>query len=188
MHMRPMTDEHADAVRKIYQDGIDHGDATFETTAPDWHAFTTTHLPGHRYIAEDGTDVLGWVAARPTSTRPVYRGVIEHSIYIAACARGRGVGTALLRTLIDSTETAGIWTIQAGIFPDNTASLTLHEKHGFRILGTRHHIGQTADGRWRDVALLERRSTTVGQPRGHHAPLPIKQPVLTFQTTPVTGH
>lgn len=162
MHIRAMTDHHADAVLAIYQDGIDAGSATFETRAPAWPAFTSSHLPDHRFIADANGEVLGWVAAAPTSARKVYAGVIEHSVYVAGHARGQGVATALLSALIDSTETAGIWTIQAGIFPDNTPSLALHEKHGFRILGIRHHIGQDATGRWRDVALLERRSRHVG--------------------------
>ncbi|ADD42860.1 GCN5-related N-acetyltransferase [Stackebrandtia nassauensis DSM 44728] len=162
MHIRAMTPTDAPDVLKIYQDGIDTGNATFETTAPTWETFDHTHLPDHRLIAHDDTGPLGWIAATPTSTRHVYRGVIEHSIYIATHAQGRGVGSALLAAFVDSCETAGIWTIQAGIFPDNTPSLALHEKHGFRIIGIRHHIGQTIDGRWRDVALLERRSTTIG--------------------------
>ncbi|MGH8876579.1 MAG: GNAT family N-acetyltransferase [Stackebrandtia sp.] len=160
MHIRPMTGHDAEAVLKIYQDGIDTGTATFDTTAPDWDTFDHHHLPDHRHIAADNTEILGWIAAAPTSHRHVYRGVIEHSIYIAAHTRGRGVGSALLSALITSTETAGIWTIQSGIFTDNTASLALHAKHGFRTVGIRQRLGQTATGTWRDVTLLERRSTT----------------------------
>lgn len=127
MHIRAMTPTDAPDVLKIYQDGIDTGNATFETTAPTWETFDHTHLPDHRLIAHDDTGPLGWIAATPTSTRHVYRGVIEHSIYIATHAQGRGVGSALLAAFVDSCETAGIWTIQAGIFPDNTPSLALHE-------------------------------------------------------------
>lgn len=162
MHIQPMTDHHAAAVLAVYQEGIDTGDATFTATAPDWDTFTTHHLPGHRFVATRGDDVLGWVAAAPVSTRPVYAGVVEHSVYIAAHARGRGAGSRLMTTLIDSTEAAGIWTIQAGIFGHNTASLALHHKHGFRVVGVRHRIGRTATGQWRDVLLLERRSTITG--------------------------
>jgi L-amino acid N-acyltransferase YncA len=153
--MRP---EHADQVLAIYQLGIDEGNATFETSAPTWDAFTTTHLPDHRFVApDDDGETLGWVAAVPVSDRCVYAGVIEHSVYVHTAARGRGVGAALLTALVASTEAAGIWTIQSGIFPENTASLTLHERAGFRRVGTRERLGRH-HGRWRDVVLVERRS------------------------------
>ena len=153
--MRP---EHGDEVLAIYQAGIDEGDATFETRAPTWAAFDASHLPDHRFVALDGAGaVLGWVAAVPVSQRCVYAGVVEHSVYVHPAARGRGVGSALLRALVASTEAAGLWTIQCGVFPDNTASLALHARHGFRRVGTRERLGQH-HGRWRDVVLLERRS------------------------------
>jgi phosphinothricin acetyltransferase len=156
--MRP---EHADRVLAIYQLGIDEGDATFETVAPTWDAFDRGRLPGHRFVALDGElNVLGWVAAVPVSDRCVYAGVVEHSVYVHPSARGRGVGTALLTALIASTEAAGIWTIQSGIFPENGASLALHERAGFRRVGTRERLGRH-HGRWRDVLLLERRSPAV---------------------------
>jgi len=157
-----MTAEHADAVLAIYQDGIDSGNATFETNAPAWADFDSSRLPEHRFVAldDDGT-VVGWTAVTATSSRCVYRGVVEHSVYVSSAARGRGVGSALLQRLIDSTEDAGIWTIQSGVFPENEASIALHAKLGFRIVGTHERLGQFSDGRWRDVVLLERRSSRI---------------------------
>jgi L-amino acid N-acyltransferase YncA len=155
-----MTDEHAAQVLEIYRLGIATGHATFETEPPPWPAFTTGRLPGHRFVALDGDRVLGWTACSPVSDRCVYSGVVEHSVYVHPDARGRGVGRALLRALIDSTERAGIWTIQSGIFPENTASLALHHACGFRTIGTRERVGRH-HGAWRDVLLLERRSPTV---------------------------
>jgi len=158
----PMTAGHAGAVVAIYQAGIDEGDATFETTAPAWRAFDAAKLREHRFVAldEDGA-VLGWVAASPVSGRCAYAGVVEHSVYVAPAARGRGVAAALLKALVESTEAAGIWTIQSGIFPENTASLALHERAGFRVVGVRERVGRHR-GRWRDVVLVERRSPAVG--------------------------
>jgi len=155
-----MTDEHAAQVLEIYRLGIATGHATFETEPPSWPAFTTGRLPGHRFVALDGDRVLGWTACSPVSDRCVYSGVVEHSVYVHPDARGRGVGRALLRALIDSTERAGIWTIQSGIFPENAASLALHRACGFRTIGTRERVGRH-HGAWRDVLLLERRSPTV---------------------------
>jgi L-amino acid N-acyltransferase YncA len=153
--MRP---EHAEQVLAIYQLGIDEGDATFETSAPTWETFDRSHLPAHRFVALGAEEhVLGWVATVPVSERCVYAGVVEHSVYVDPAARGRGVGRTLLAALISSTEAAGIWTIQSGVFPENTASLALHERAGFRRVGTRERLGRH-QGRWRDVLLLERRS------------------------------
>jgi L-amino acid N-acyltransferase YncA/DNA-binding transcriptional ArsR family regulator len=159
--IRPMCEADAGPVLAVYQAGLDAGDATFETTVPSWAAFDAARLPGHRHVATaDGTgEVLGWAAVSPVSSRSVYAGVVEHSVYVAPEARGRGVGAALLQALIDSTEAAGIWTIQSGIFPENTASLRLHERKGFRVVGIRERIG-CHHGRWRDVVLVERRSTS----------------------------
>jgi L-amino acid N-acyltransferase YncA len=157
MRIEPMADAHAAAVLAIYQAGIEEGNATFETRVPDWAAFTTARLPAHRFVATAQGRVAGWVAASAVSGRCVYAGVVEHSVYVDAAARGRGTGRRLLDTLIASTETAGIWTIQSGIFPENTASLALHEAAGFRVVGTRERIGQH-HGRWRDVIFIERRS------------------------------
>jgi L-amino acid N-acyltransferase YncA len=153
--MRP---EHAAHVLAIYQLGIDEGDATFETAAPAWEAFDRSHLTEHRFVAvDDAGAVLGWVAAVPVSDRCVYAGVVEHSVYVHPDARGRGVGSALLAALVGSTEAAGIWTIQSGIFPENTTSLALHERAGFRRVGIRQRLGRH-HGQWRDVVLVERRS------------------------------
>ncbi|MFD7873489.1 GNAT family N-acetyltransferase [Streptomyces sp. NPDC059766] len=156
-----MGPEHATDVLTIYQLGIDEGDATFETTAPDWDHFDATKLPGHRHVAvDDSGRVLGWIAAVRVSDRCVYAGVVEHSVYVHPDARGRGVGSALLDALIASTEAAGIWTIQSGVFPENSGSLALHQRAGFRVIGTRERIGKH-HGVWRDVVLIERRSPAV---------------------------
>ena len=160
----PMTAEHASQVLAIYQAGIDGGDATFETSAPGWDEFSVARLPGHRFVAlqggREGRDVLGWVAVRPISSRLAYAGVVEHSVFVRTDAQGRGVGRLLLEALIASTEAAGIWTIQSGIFPENAASLALHRSAGFRVVGTRERIGRH-HGRWRDVLVIERRSPSI---------------------------
>ena len=160
MKIEPMTGAHAAAVLAIYQAGIDEGNATFETRAPAWDEFSAARLAGHRYVAVSGGDVLGWVAASAVSDRCAYAGVVEHSVYVHPAARGRGAGRQLLDSLITSTEAAGIWTIQSGIFPENTASAALHRAAGFRTVGTRERIGQH-HGRWRDVVFIERRSPLI---------------------------
>jgi L-amino acid N-acyltransferase YncA len=160
VRIEPMNDQHAAEVLAIYQAGIDEGDATFETEVPPWPDFVAGKLPAHSHVATEDGDVLGWAAAAAVSRRPAYAGVVEHSVYVATDARGRGVGRRLLTTLISSTEGAGIWTIQSGIFPENTASIALHRAMGFRIVGTRERIGQH-HGRWRDVVLIERRSPVI---------------------------
>jgi phosphinothricin acetyltransferase len=161
--IEPLRAEHADEVLRIYQAGIDEGDATFETEAPSWAEFDSAKLPGHRFVAVDRADgtVLGWIAATRVSPRRAYAGVVEHSVYVHPDARGRGVASALLKTFVESTEAAGVWTVQSGIFPENTASLALHRRAGFRVIGTRERVGRPR-GRWRDVVLLERRSPVVG--------------------------
>ena len=155
-----MGPEHAGQVLAIYQLGIDEGDATFETTVPGWEEFNAAKLAGHRHVVLDAGQVLGWVAATRVCGRGAYAGVVEHSVYVHPAARGRGVGAALLAALIASTEAAGIWTIQSGIFPENTASVALHHAVGFRTVGIRERLGQH-HGRWRDVALIERRSPLI---------------------------
>jgi L-amino acid N-acyltransferase YncA len=157
----PMTEVHADAVLAIYQRGLDGGQASFETTAPPWPEWDAAHLRDHRFVAFDGDAVVGWVAVSPVSDRCVYHGVVELSVYVDPVASGRGVGRRLLDELIASTEAAGIWTLQSGIFPENTASLRLHAAAGFRVVGTRERVGQH-HGRWRDVVFIERRSPVVG--------------------------
>ncbi|MET7951965.1 N-acetyltransferase family protein [Micromonospora sp. NPDC005324] len=159
--VRPMSADDANRVLAIYQAGLDGSNASFETTAPTWTAFDAARLPQHRFVAVDGDGaVLGWVAVSPTSTRPVYAGVVEHSVYTDPAARGQGVAGLLLDALITSTEAAGIWTIQSVVFGENTASLRLHQRAGFRVIGVRERVGRH-HGRWRDVILLERRSPTI---------------------------
>ncbi|MGB6943974.1 MAG: N-acetyltransferase family protein [Bryobacteraceae bacterium] len=151
------------AVRAIYLEGIATGNATFEQTAPDWDKWNAEHLAAVRIVARSSNgDVLGWAALSGVSSRCVYAGVAEVSIYVAEAARGRGVGKKLMARLIAESEAAGIWTLQAGIFPENAASIGLHELAGFRIAGTRERLGQM-NGRWRDVVLMERRSAVAGQ-------------------------
>jgi arsenite methyltransferase len=161
--IRPMRPADAGPVLAIYQRGLDEGNASFETRAPGWAAFDAAKLPQHRHVAvaADTSEVAGWVAVSAVSSRCVYAGVVEHSVYVDPAARGRGAGGALLRALIASTEAAGIWTLEAGIFPENTASLRLHERAGFRVVGTRERLG-CHFGRWRDVVLVERRSQRAG--------------------------
>jgi L-amino acid N-acyltransferase YncA/DNA-binding transcriptional ArsR family regulator len=160
--IRPLAAADAARVLAIYQGGLDAGDASFETTAPSWADFDATRLPGHRYVAaaRRGGEVVGWVAATAVSDRCAYAGVVEHSVYVDQAARGCGVGAALVQALIDSAEAAGVWTIQSGIFPENGASLRLHERAGFRVV-VRERLGRHR-GRWRDLLLLERRSGSAG--------------------------
>jgi L-amino acid N-acyltransferase YncA len=145
------------AVKAIYEQGIAGGNATFETEAPSWDDWDKTHLEGHRLVALQGGEVVGWAALSPVSERCVYAGVADESVYVADSAQRRGVGRTLLEELIARAERDGIWTIQAGIFPENEASLELHRRCGFRVVGTRERIGKH-HGVWRDVVLMERRS------------------------------
>lgn len=149
------------AVREIYAEGIATKNATFETTAPEWERWDAGHLQSCRLVARLNGQIVGWAALSPVSSRQVYAGVAEESIYITSAARGQGVGKQLLLALVDASEQAGIWTLQTGIFPENKVSIHLHEACGFRVLGMREKIGQM-DGVWRDVAFLERRSKVVG--------------------------
>jgi len=144
-------------IREIYMEGIATGNATFETEAPRWAAWDATHRRDCRLIALSDGHIIGWGALAPVSATQVYVGVAEVSIYVAESVRGHGVGQRLLATLIEESEREGIWTLQAGIFPENTASIALHEKCGFRKVGVRERLGQLR-GQWRDVILLERRS------------------------------
>ena len=148
-------------IRSIYLEGIATGDATFETDAPDWETWDRNHLSFGRVTARQGDSVVGWAALSPVSNRCVYGGVAEVSVYVAESARGHGVGRLLLASLIDEAERNGIWTLQAGIFPENVSSIALHKSCGFREVGRRERLGKL-DGIWRDVVLLERRSREVG--------------------------
>lgn len=161
MTIRAMTPHDWAAVRAIYEEGILTRNATFETDAPEWERWDRGHLPVCRLVACDGDPVIGFAALSPVSARAVYRGVAEVTIYIASPARGKGIGTMLLRELVSASEAAGIWTLQAGIFPENEASIRLHESAGFRLVGRRERIA-SLHGRWRDVVLMERRSTAAG--------------------------
>ena len=149
------------AVHTIYLEGIATGNATFESTAPDWEKWDAGHLQACRLVARLDGEVVGWAALSPVSARKVYAGVTEVSVYVAERARGKKVGSSLLAELIAASEREGIWTMNAGIFPENAASIALHKRHGFRLVGTRERIG-CMHGRWRDVTLMERRSKVVG--------------------------
>ncbi|TGE08620.1 GNAT family N-acetyltransferase [Hymenobacter fodinae] len=162
MELQPLTAAHWLMVRAIYEAGIATGNATFTTHAPTWDEWDQGHLRHSRLVAVGANGhVLGWAALSPVSGRCVYGGVAEISVYVGASARGQGVGQALLAALITESEANGIWTLQAGIFPENTASIAIHSKAGFREVGRRERIGQL-HGVWRDTVLLERRSTMVG--------------------------
>jgi L-amino acid N-acyltransferase YncA len=179
LRIEPLRPADWPAVAEIYAEGIATGDATFETEVPSWQRWDSSHLAEHRLVARTGPggqprgragpirpagdgQVVAWAALAPVSDRCAYAGVAENSIYVAEGARGLGVGRRLLVELVERAEQAGIWTVQTGIFPENTASLALHQRCGFRVVGVRERIGQR-HGRWRDVIFLERRSTSVGR-------------------------
>ncbi len=157
MEIRALTPEDWPEVRAIYVEGIATGDATFETAPPSWEEFDSGRLRDHRLVATDESGIVGWAALSPTSARACYSGVVEHSVYVAEHARGGGVGRALMEALLASADGAGLWTIQTSIFPENAASIALHERLGFREVGQRERIAQL-HGVWRDTLLLERRS------------------------------
>lgn len=161
VEVRDMTENDWPAVRDAYADGIATGEATFETRVPEWAEWDAGHLAACRLVAGIDGLVVGWAALSPVSSRCVYGGVAEVSVYVAAAARSRGAGRRLLSRLVERSEAAGFWTLQAGIFPENVASVRLHEAYGFRVVGRREKIGRMGD-RWRDVLLLERRSTVTG--------------------------
>ena len=156
-----MTEHDWDAVREIYSQGIATGNATFERLIPDWKEWDERHLPSCRLVARFADKVLGWAALSPVSSRCVYGGVAEVSVYVGEAARGQGIGRVLLQALVKSSEQNGIWMLQAGILAENAASIHLHQQTGFRIVGTRERIG-CLNGRWRDTVLMERRSAVVG--------------------------
>jgi len=150
-----------EGVAAIYREGIDSGHATFESAVPKWDSWNASHLAAGRLVARIGDRVVGWAALSPVSDRCAYSGVAEVSVYVAAAARGRGIGRTLLAALIAESERAGIWTLQSGTFPENLASLALQKSCGFREIGRRERLGKMA-GHWRDVLLLERRSPVAG--------------------------
>lgn len=156
-----MTEKHWEAVRAIYAEGIATGNATFETEAPSWPEWDAQHLPVCRLVAQNGGETLGWAALSAVSHRHVYRGVAEVSVYIAGLARGQGIGAALLTALIAESERNGLWTLQAVIHAENSISIRVHQKAGFRMVGRRERIG-CLNGRWRDTVLMERRSMVAG--------------------------
>jgi len=161
--MRP---EDWEQVRSIYFEGVSTGNSTFEADVPDWDKWDSVHLSEHRLVIRAGDSVLAWAALSPVSSRCVYSGVAELSLYVAAGHRGKGIGSALLRALINSSEKAGIWTLQGGIFPENKASLHMVRKLGFREIGRREKLGKMTHGdfagTWRDIILVERRSKVTG--------------------------
>ena len=159
--IEPLASSDWDDVRRIYAEGIATGNATLETGVPSWETWDGAHRADSRLVARASGRVLGWAALSPVSERCAYGGVAEVSVYVAASARGKGVGRRLLEELVRASEDAGVWTLQAGIFPENRASLAIHELSGFRVVGVRQKLGKLS-GVWRDVALLERRSPCIG--------------------------
>ena len=160
MLIRELEERDWPTVAVIYQQGITTRNATFETEVPSWEDWDGTHLSSPRLVAELDSEVVGWAALSPTSSRCCYAGVVENSVYVAEGARGKGVGSALLERLVAASEEAGIWTIKTGIFPENETSVRLHERCGFRVVGVHERLGRL-DGVWRDVVLLERRSPSI---------------------------
>lgn len=152
---------HWEEVKRIYLEGIATGHATFQVSAPEWEEWDSSHLASCRLVAVEDAIVLGWAALTPVSGRCVYAGVAEVSVYVAEKARGKGIGRKLLGALVTESEKHELWTLQAGIFPENEASIQLHIKSGFRMIGKRERIGKM-NGEWRDTALLERRSKLIG--------------------------
>ena len=157
MTIEPLTADHYQSVKKIYEQGIATGQATFQTSAPDWEEWNQSHVAHSRFVAIENNEVVGWAALTPVSGRCVYAGVAEISVYIDERYRGKGIGKSLLQHLISESESHNIWTLQAGIFPENISSLKIHESLGFRKVGYREKIGQLK-GIWRDTVLLEKRS------------------------------
>jgi L-amino acid N-acyltransferase YncA len=161
-HINAMQPEDWPAVEEIYRQGIATGNATFETESPGWLSWNAKHHRHSRLVARDQQHILAWAALSPVSVRQVYAGVAEVSIYVVDAARGKGIGKALLAALIEQSEQNGIWTLQAGIFPENAASIALHISSGFREVGQRERIGKLGAS-WRNVLLLERRSQRAGK-------------------------
>lgn len=162
IELRAMIPDDWPAVREIYRQGIDTGDATFEREVPDWEAWDARRHSKCRFVAESDGTVVGFACVSPSSKRAVYAGVCEVMVYVAEGHRGQGIGSLLMTSMVEATEAEGIWMLQAGIFPENVASIRAHERVGFRVVGTRERIGRFHDGRWRDTVLMERRSAVTG--------------------------
>ena len=160
--IREMSANDWEAVSQIYEEGLNTGLATFETSVPSYKSWDDAHIKECRLVATADNEILGWAALSPVSSRCVYGGIGEVSVYVGANARGKGVGKSLLENLVKSSEEAGYWTIQSGIFPENVGSIKLHEKVGFRFIGKRERVGKTQDGVWKDNLLFEKRSPIVG--------------------------
>lgn len=159
--IQKMTASHWEAVKTIYEEGIATGNATFQTSAPSWEEWDASHIKACRLVATENRKVLGWAALTVVSGRCVYAGVAEVSIYVADRARGRNIGSSILKALVEESEKNGFWTLQSGVFPENRQSIAMHEKNGFRIIGHREKIGKMGNV-WRDNVILERRSRTIG--------------------------
>jgi len=155
--IREMLQDDSDRVLEIYRMGLDTRNATFETTVPSWHEWDSKHLIHSRFVSEENGTIVGWAALTPFSAREVYRGVAEVSIYVSTDFRRKKIGSGLMKQIIESSESNGIWTLFSSVFPENEATLKLHQKFGFRVIGTRERIARL-DGKWRDTVLLERRS------------------------------
>jgi phosphinothricin acetyltransferase len=160
LEMRNLRPDDWPEVARIFEEGIATGNATFETEVPSWEDWDAAHLVGHRFAAQDDGRVVGWIALAPASARACYEGVAEISVYVTAEARGHGVGSELLATLVESAERGALWTLQTSVFPENAASLALLRRFGFRVVGTRERIARQ-HGVWRDTILVERRSEVV---------------------------
>ena len=162
VELRPLLATDWPVVREIYRSGIESGNATFERVVPDWATWDAARHPELRIIAEQDQRVVGFAALSPVSRRPVYAGVCEVMVYVELAIQGQGVGGSLMSELVRASEAAGIWTLQASVFPENVASIRAHERVGFREVGRRERIGRFHDGRWRDTVFLERRSVVAG--------------------------
>jgi L-amino acid N-acyltransferase YncA len=165
LDIKPMREQHWPQVRAIYKEGIETGNATFETEPPDWHDWDAAHLPDCRLVGLQEGRVVAWAALSPVSRRLVYAGVVEVSIYVGQACRGQGIGGRMMQALVQEAEGAGIWTMQASIFPENKPSILLHQRFGFRVVGHRERIARHK-GTWRDVVLMERRSQLAGSETG----------------------